>query len=83
MRALLDVNVLIALIDPDHVSHAVATHWWLQQREAGWAVARSRKMGVCASSANRDIPTRSPLAWWWSWSPIFALTPAMNSGPTT
>ncbi|MDP1607263.1 MAG: VapC toxin family PIN domain ribonuclease [Rhodocyclaceae bacterium] len=37
MRSLLDVNVLIALIDPDHVSHAAATRWWLQHREAGWA----------------------------------------------
>ena len=37
MRALLDVNVLIALIDPDHVAHAAAATWWLQQRESGWA----------------------------------------------
>lgn len=37
MRSLLDVNVLIALIDPDHVSHVAATSWWLGQREAGWA----------------------------------------------
>jgi len=37
MRALLDVNVLIALLDPDHVSHAAAQRWWLEHREAGWA----------------------------------------------
>ncbi|MHB1358992.1 MAG: TA system VapC family ribonuclease toxin [Rhodocyclaceae bacterium] len=37
MRALLDVNVLIALIDPDHVSHTTAAAWWLEHREAGWA----------------------------------------------
>ncbi|MBK6638247.1 MAG: VapC toxin family PIN domain ribonuclease [Rhodocyclaceae bacterium] len=37
MRSLLDVNVLIALLDPDHVSHVPAKHWWLDQREAGWA----------------------------------------------
>lgn len=37
MRSLLDVNVLIALIDPDHISHAAATSWWLKQRETGWA----------------------------------------------
>jgi toxin-antitoxin system PIN domain toxin len=37
MRSLLDVNVLIALIDPDHVSHLAAKVWWLQHREQGWA----------------------------------------------
>jgi toxin-antitoxin system PIN domain toxin len=37
MRALLDVNVLIALIDPDHVSHTAAAAWWLKHRETGWA----------------------------------------------
>lgn len=37
MRSLLDVNVLIALIDPDHVSHTAAATWWIEQREAGWA----------------------------------------------
>ena len=38
MRALLDVNVLIALFDPDHVHHARAWQWfkaWSMQH--GWA----------------------------------------------
>lgn len=37
MRSLLDVNVLIALCDPDHVFHAVAKTWWILHREQGWA----------------------------------------------
>ncbi len=37
MRSLLDINVLIALIDPDHVSHTVAKTWWVLNREQGWA----------------------------------------------
>jgi len=37
MRALLDVNVLIALSDPDHVGHSVAKTWWVRNREDGWA----------------------------------------------
>ncbi len=37
MRALLDVNVLIALSDPDHVFHSVAKTWWVLNREQGWA----------------------------------------------
>jgi predicted nucleic acid-binding protein len=28
MRALLDVNVLIALLDSDHASHAPAINWF-------------------------------------------------------
>ena len=37
MRALLDVNVLIALLDADHVHHAGATDWLTRNIEAGWA----------------------------------------------
>ena len=37
MRALLDVNVLIALLDADHSLHARATEWFSSQAERGWA----------------------------------------------
>lgn len=37
MRALLDVNVLIALLDADHVHHAVARDWLALNIEHGWA----------------------------------------------
>lgn len=37
MRSLLDINVLIALSDPDHVFHSVAKTWWVLHREQGWA----------------------------------------------
>ena len=37
MRALLDVHVLIALSDPDHIFHSVAKTWWVLHREEGWA----------------------------------------------
>ncbi len=37
MRALLDVNVLIALLDGAHVGHATATHWLAAQIGDGWA----------------------------------------------
>ena len=37
MRALLDINVLIALFDADHVHHAEATRWLKQNIEHGWA----------------------------------------------
>jgi toxin-antitoxin system PIN domain toxin len=37
MRALLDVNVLIALLDQDHISHRHAMTWFGQHAGAGWA----------------------------------------------
>ncbi len=37
MRALLDVNVLIALHDSDHVHHHPASAWLQAQIEHGWA----------------------------------------------
>ena len=37
MRALFDVNVLIALLDTDHVGHTVATSWFADQLKHGWA----------------------------------------------
>ena len=36
MRALLDVNVLIALLDADHSLHA-ATRWFAANAKEGWA----------------------------------------------
>lgn len=37
MRALLDVNVLIALLDGSHAFHAQAHIWWASQAAEGWA----------------------------------------------
>jgi uncharacterized protein len=35
--ALLDVNLLVALFDPDHVHHNVAHDWFAENRSGGWA----------------------------------------------
>jgi toxin-antitoxin system PIN domain toxin len=37
MRALLDVNVLIALLDEGHVHHSLATGWLEREIHYGWA----------------------------------------------
>jgi toxin-antitoxin system PIN domain toxin len=37
MRALFDVNVLVAVLDAQHLHHARATHWWAQNRAHGWS----------------------------------------------
>jgi uncharacterized protein len=36
-RALLDVNVLLALLDADHVDHVRATAWFVAEQGEGWA----------------------------------------------
>ena len=37
MRALLDVNVLIALLDKNHSNHMVMSDWFASHIEQGWA----------------------------------------------
>ena len=37
MRALFDVNMLLALSDPEHLHHAPAFAWWTKNRKDGWA----------------------------------------------
>ncbi|MFM2399125.1 MAG: hypothetical protein RL341_1282 [Pseudomonadota bacterium] len=37
MRALLDINVLIALLDPDSPQNVVARQWLLENQASGWA----------------------------------------------
>lgn len=37
MRYLLDVNLIVALIDPDHVHSNVAHNWWIETGRSGWA----------------------------------------------
>jgi toxin-antitoxin system PIN domain toxin len=44
--ALLDVNVLVALFDPNHVHHDVAHDWFADQREAGWATCPLTENGL-------------------------------------
>jgi uncharacterized protein len=35
--ALLDVNVLVALFDPNHVNHEIAHEWFGRSHKRGWA----------------------------------------------
>ena len=37
MRALLDVNFLVALFDADHLFHETAQAWFASNRQHGWA----------------------------------------------
>lgn len=46
MTFLLDVNVLIALIDPAHVGHETAHQWFDAEGKAAWATCPMTENGV-------------------------------------
>ena len=59
MRALLDINVLIALLDADHVFHERAHAWWAANADRGWASCPLTENGVirilCSSGYSQRI----------------------------
>lgn len=56
MRALLDVNVLIALLDSAHVHHGAATGWLNQQLHHGWASCPITQAGCIRIMAQPAYP---------------------------
>jgi toxin-antitoxin system PIN domain toxin len=44
-RALLDVNLLVALFEPDHPHHEVAHDWFSDHQERGWATCAMTQNG--------------------------------------
>ena len=66
MRSLFDVNLLIALLQPDHVHHASAHGWWTANRSAGWASCPLTQNGfvriVSQSRYVKPIPVSQALA---------------------
>lgn len=57
--ALLDVNFLVALFDPDHLHHEVAHAWFGRHRGSGWATCPLTENGllrVLSSPAYRAQP---------------------------
>jgi uncharacterized protein len=60
VRTLLDVNVLIALLDVDHVSHREAQRWMAAHGEQGWATSPVIQNGCVRIMSGRGYP--NPLA---------------------
>lgn len=57
--ALLDVNVLVALFDPDHVHHEAAHRWFGKRRIHGWAscpVTENAVVRILSTAAYADPP---------------------------
>jgi len=50
--ALLDVNVLVALFDPDHVHHEAAHRWFGGNRQDGWATCPITENGLVRILSN-------------------------------
>lgn len=50
--ALLDVNILVALFDPDHVHHDLAHDWFSDHRKSGWATCPITETGFIRVVSN-------------------------------
>lgn len=62
MRALLDVNVLIALLDRDHEHHGVARHWLEDNMAYGWATCAITQNGCLRIMSQPGYPHSLPVA---------------------
>jgi toxin-antitoxin system PIN domain toxin len=62
MRALLDVNVLIALHDRDHVHHERAALWFETNIEHGWASCPLTQNGCLRIMSQEQYSSPQPLA---------------------
>ncbi len=45
VRALFDVNMLLALFDDNHIHHRLAENWWDEHRGEGWATCPTTQNG--------------------------------------
>ena len=60
MRALLDVNVLIALLDADHSLHVRATAWFANNARHGWASCPITQNGCVRIMSHAAYPNAFP-----------------------
>lgn len=61
-RALLDVNVLIALLDADHIHHQRASQWLARNLAAGWASCAITQNGCVRIMSQPGYPNALPAA---------------------
>ena len=60
MRALLDVNVLIALLDADHMHHRAAIGWLERNVSAAWASCPITQSGCIRIMSQPRYPNPLP-----------------------
>lgn len=61
-RALLDVNVLVALLDAGHLHHVPAMRWLAAHARSGWASCPATQNGCLRILSLPDYPNRQPPA---------------------
>jgi len=62
LRALLDVNVLVALLDGGHLHHRAATGWLARHAAAGWASCPLTQNGCLRILSLPAYPNPQPTA---------------------
>lgn len=60
-RLLLDVNVLIALIDPSHEQHDAAHQWFFGDPDRPWSTCPTTENGVIRIVSNPRYPNPRPV----------------------
>ena len=60
-RALLDINVLIALLDRDHALHDQAREWFGKNAKSGWASCPITQNGCARIMAHPGYPNALPV----------------------
>ena len=61
MRALLDVNVMIALNDQGHIHHTLANQWMAQHIHLGWASCPLTQNGMLRIMSQASYGNSQPL----------------------
>src|SRR5690606_36753868 len=61
MRALLDINVIIALLDQDHSMHAQAGRWFAARASGGWASSPITQNGCVRIMSHPSYPNPLPV----------------------
>jgi toxin-antitoxin system PIN domain toxin len=97
VAALLDVNVLVALLVPEHQHHAIAVNWFANEAASGWATCTVTELGVIRVCAQLPGTRWSPEAtadrllmlivtnheyFWWSGTVSPAVLPEVRSAET-
>jgi hypothetical protein len=62
MRALLDINVLIALLDSDHSLHRTAAAWFTDNAGGGWASCAITQNGCLRIMSHASYPNPLPIS---------------------
>ena len=60
-RWLLDVNALLALLDPEHTGHEVVSRWFDENRQSGWCTCPLTENGFVRISSHPSYANSVPL----------------------